>query len=389
MFIRIHSGILGIFSLEFLKIDQLSFCLWEGATVHDNLLFRYLTTLFAFLLIIVYIVVVRHNSKLENLICCNPAKRLIGKMKVFNNAIVHGISTFLILTYTQFTVTSFLILSRLKLYGEGGVTILSVVRLQGNVDYFGADHLPYAIPALLVLVFLSLPPPLLLISYPLLWKIKARLIRPSDNDRTVWLIRKLLPLIDSFQGAFRDNCRMFAGLLFLLRVTLITTFALTTNLGEYFYLMQVALRALFTIHAVARLYKRKMYNIINSLLFANMAIINAIAWFTFYWTSKVAIAFQVVLMYFPFVCFAILGILMLLQRLGIHVHSPNKSEKESSVARAHRNSNIQRRKEQDNDADDDLFSRAAEQNCPPLVLTGSEAGFELRSQEPTLTTEDK
>ena len=182
---------------------------------------------------------------------------------------------------------------------------------------------------------------------------------------------------------------MFAGLLFLWRVILITTFALTTNLGEYFYLMQVALLALFTIHAVARPYKRKMYNIIDTLLFANMAIINAIAWFTFYWTSKVAIAFQIVLMYFPFVCFAIFGILMLLQRLGIHVHWPNISEEESSVARAHRNSNKQRRKEQDNDADDDLFSRAAEQNCPPLVLTGSEAGFELRSQEATLTTEDK
>ena len=40
--------------------------------------------------------------------------------------------------------------------------------------------------------------------------------------------------------------------------------------------------------------------------------------------------------------------------------------------------------------DEDLFDRAAEINSPPLILTGSEAGFELqsteKSQENTCTT---
>ena len=80
----------------------------------------------------------------------------------------------------------------------------SVVTLQGNVNYFGPDHLPYVIPALLVLIFPSLPPPLLLISSTLLWKIKAKLRRNTGNknDTNIWPIRKLLPLIDSFQGVF-------------------------------------------------------------------------------------------------------------------------------------------------------------------------------------------
>jgi hypothetical protein len=90
--------------------------------------------------------------------------QFIKEKNLFNNSTVHGISTFLLLSYTQYTVTSFQILSRLTLYAEGEGKLGSVVRLQGNVDYFGPNHLPYAIPALLVLIFFSLPPRLLLTS---------------------------------------------------------------------------------------------------------------------------------------------------------------------------------------------------------------------------------
>ena len=385
--VRIHAGIVGVLSLDFLKFDELSFCLWEGATVLDNLLVRYLTTFSAFLLISSYILIIRNNSKFQKCICCKPAKRIIGKMTVFKNAIVHGISTFLILTYTQFTVASFQILSRLKLYGEGGKVVISVVRLQGNVEYFGVDHLPYAIPAVLVLVFLSLPPPLLLISYPLLWKIKARL-RPADNERTVWLIRKLLPIIDSFQGVFRDNRRMFAGLLFLWRIVLVAIFALTTNLIDFFTYTQVILLFLFVFHVVAQPYKRRLYNMIDSLLFANMAIINAITWSTFYNTSNVAIGFQVILMYLPLICFAGVGIILLLQKYGLLSKRIKFIENDTSVPEP-KNYNQRREKKEENDGDDDLFSRAAEQNHPPLFLNASEAGFELQSKENTLTTDVK
>ena len=400
IFIRTHYTILGVLSLDFLKIDALSFCLWEGATVLDNLLFRYLTTLFTFLLIFAYIMMVRHNSAIERLACCSTGKKVVGKFKLFKNAIVHGISTFLILTYTQFTVTSFQILSRLRLYGEGPETVLSVVRLQGNVDYFGADHLPSALPAVLVLLLLSLPPPLLLISYPLLWKIKAR-IRPTESDTTPWAIRKLLPLIDSFQGVFRDDRRMFAGLLFLWRVILIAIAALTTYIVHYFFMMEVALVVLFVIHAIARPYKRRLYNMIDSTLFATMAIINAISWYTLYdktTRARVAFGFQIVLMYLPLVCFAGVGVLLLLQKCGVlseRVSFPSGEENEPSMTDnatssiAIRKRGRKRQEEEVRDADDDLFSRAAEQNRPPLVLTESEGGFELQSLENTLTTDVK
>ena len=227
-FIEAHNFLLGFFNLELFSLDILSFCLWSGATVLDNLLFHYVTTLFAIILLVSLILAMKSKYGRVNLrkIGC---KSLVPIHKSFKTPIIHSISTFLILPYTQYTVTSFQILALLPLYGKGGKPVDYVVRLQGNVEYMGTDHLPYAIPAVLIILFLSIPPPLLLISYPLLWKIKAKL-RPTEDDTTIWPIRKHLPLIDSFQGVFRDNCRMFAGLLLLWRLVIAAIFAFSVHI---------------------------------------------------------------------------------------------------------------------------------------------------------------
>ena len=383
MVARTHSIILGTLTLDFFIINELSFYLWEGATVLSNTLFRYITTMFALLLILTYIMIIRNNNSI--IIRCNPVRKMAAKLKLFNNAIVHCISTFLILTYAQYTFISFQLLSQVKLYGESGVTALSAVRLQGSVDYFGIDHVPYAIPALLVLVFLSLPPPLLLISYPLLWKIKAKVkvIATTDDESTTWLIRKLLPLIDSFQGVFKDNRRMFAGLLFMWRVILVGIAALSTNLLEFYILMEIALVILLVIHAVARPYRRQLYNIIDFVLFADMAVVNAISWYVLFHSveaSKVAISFQLVLMYLPLVCLAGIGVFLLLQKCGLVSETnivlcllSNKEDEPSGVIGTREIA----RKQENKLNDDDLFLRGEEANHP---------GFELQTQETTLTT---
>lgn len=189
--VRIHMFLLGFFNLHFFHLDEFSFCLWKGATVLDNLAFQYVTTLFNICLLGGFILLVNSNSlhkATARIKVCIQAKKMAERMKlqVSKNALCHGISTFLMLSYTHYTVTSFQILSRLTLTGEGGVTVGNFVLLQGNVEYFGEKHLPYAIPAMLVLLFLSIPPPLILISYPLLRRIRTKLRRREgcDDDTT-------------------------------------------------------------------------------------------------------------------------------------------------------------------------------------------------------------
>ena len=143
-FSKIHSFLLGFLSLRFFYVDKLSFCLWKGATVLRNLTFNYVTSLSVLLLLGLHILVVNNISfrthwKAEA--CFGKMTQFIKEKNLFNSTF-HGISTFLLLSYTQYTVTSFQILSKLTLNGGGEGKLGSVVRLQGNVDYFGPNHLP-------------------------------------------------------------------------------------------------------------------------------------------------------------------------------------------------------------------------------------------------------
>ena len=392
-FSRIHSFLLGFLSFRFFYIDQLSFCLWKGATVLQNLTFNYVTSLSSILLLGLYILLVNKVSfragKKRNA-CFEKVTQFMKEKNLFKNSAVHGVSTFLILSYTQYTVTSFQILSRLTLYGEGGAQLHSVVRLQGSVKYFGPDHLPYAIPALLVLIFLSLPPPLLLMSYPLLWKMKAKLRwnTGNENDTTIWPILKLLPLIDSFQGVFRDNCRMFAGLLFLWRLILTAIFALSTNLSEFFLLTQIALLAFLTIHILAQPYRQRIYNIIDPLMIVNMILINSMSWFVLSISTETGVkatvegvnALKLVLMYLPIGLMAVYILLLLFRKTGVirkkfQFSSPNEHDNFKNTSR---NKGEQLR---GTCQDEDLFARAEETKCPALVLASGKEGFTLETTE--------
>ena len=388
---RLHTFLMGFLSLDFFRLDELSFCLWSGATVLDNLVFRYMTTLFAILLLAFVVLMFKHCSfetKLSKLVCCQKLKSLVEKHVMFKTSMVHGISTFLVLSYTQYTVTSFQILSRFSLYGEGGKRLRSVVSLQGSVEYFAVEHLPYVIPAVLTILLLSIPPPLLLISYPLMWKIKAKLsisCAKSDIDEniTIWPIRKLLPLIDSFQGVFRDNHRMFAGLLFLWRMILTAIFTFSANLTEFFVLTEIALLLFLFLHAVSRPYKRQLHNTIDVLMLADMAIINALSWYIYVTSSdstfranistKVVTFIKLLLMYLPLLYVVAVPILWLFRKCGL-MHS-------REIASVHTLRRMMTRRRVDSFTDEDLFARAAEPNSLPLTLNCREATFEPEPQD--------
>jgi hypothetical protein len=141
---------------------------------------------------------------------------------------------------------------------------------------------------------------------------------------------------------------------------------------------------------------------IDVMMLANLSIINALTWYisvaSFDSSAgqaiEVAIAFKLVLLYLPIVCLVALMILWLLRKCGIlpeWMHCPNSEEDMAKAAgnyKAIRKMTLKQR--QDTHADEDLFVRAAELNSPPVIITCSEAGFELKStekeQENTCTT---
>lgn len=259
----------GLFNFEYFGIEYLSFCLYRDFEVLDILAFKYITIVVAIGLVLALIAVMRHTawSRFFRL-----RRRISSKTSVVN-----GLSAFLVTCYAQCTKTSFHILKYSTPMGYMG-------KRAGHYSYYGAliylspQHLLYTIPALFSLIVITTLPPLILLLYPLSLQLLA-LCRLSEH----WLVTKILrllginklkPLIDSFQGCYKNRMRFFAGLYFVYRVAIWMCFLLIEEGGDFrFYSISIIL-LIFCIHSTVQPYKKRAHNILDSLILLNLVLVN-------------------------------------------------------------------------------------------------------------------
>ncbi len=310
----IYRFIFGIFNLDFFRLDALSFCLWNGATVLDVLVFKYITTAVALGLLLLLIVLFR----------VLPWCRCCKRMPLRNKSVIHGITAFLVVSYAQCAKVSFQVLTRIELMGKGVVGKRSVVFLGGTTEFLSEDHLPYAIPAIFVLLVFCTLPPILLFAYPAVLKVLGSPRAKTFNRCLAYFpchpMRNLKPILDSFQGCFKDNFRFFAGLYFVYRLLLSAAFAFSTNAVEFYVSLEVIVVVMLALHAIAQPYNKRFYNIIDTILFADLAVINGISLYDYFWAQYqsthrenlvIAASIQVVLIYVPIFYIAFLVVLKL------------------------------------------------------------------------------
>ena len=137
---------------------------------------------------------------------------------------------------------------------------------------------------LFFIVTIVVIPPILLLIYPVGYKILALFKLDESNiiryiSRFIPLV-KLKPLLDAFQSCFKDNCRFFAGLYFIYRFVLLTsTFA--ANRRQFYTVLEIQLIVILVLHSLAQPYKKQWHNALDTLIFANLAIINGITLYNF------------------------------------------------------------------------------------------------------------
>ena len=324
----IYQFIFGWFNFDFFKFDDyLSFCIWDGATVLDVLAFKYVTTGFALSLLVLLILCFRCQCWSK----CEPAwkqcQRATGSSQHHQSWIIHGISAFLVLSYAQCAKVSFQILSNVHLRGKNYEAVKRVVFLSGDIEYFSLAHLPYAIPAMFMLILITIPPVILLL-YPLKTFIgggnldRVQQYCSSDNLKCWPIIsmNRFKPLIDSFQGCFKDNYRYFAGLFFIYRFFMALSFALSTNAITLYLSLEVLVVAMLALHAWAQPYEQRFYNLLDTFMFANLAIVNALSLYNIYWVNyssnhtylTVSLVSQMILIYLPIIYLLVMCFLLTL-----------------------------------------------------------------------------
>ena len=209
-----------------------------------------------------------------------------------------GVATFLVLSYTKFTLVTFTLLKPAYLYGPGGRVYDTVVNLDGTLEYFGYGHLPYAIPAILVLIFIVLLPLVVLAMYP-------RMCTHLGIQ-----VHKIMPFFDTLNGTFNFNCQYFALLYFVYRLILVAIFSFIPEVQQQYVIQQTLSIAILMFHVIKRPYRKNMHNIED---LCQLALIPTVLGISSYQLvkiittndiSQVAMAVQIILLYLPLVYLA-------------------------------------------------------------------------------------
>ena len=320
-----------MFNLNFFTLDELSFCLWKGATTLDILAFKYVTVVYSLLLVIATVLL----KKVCNVSCLKRQRKKKHLMELASSTLkgtmIHGFSAFFVMCYSQCAKVTLFILNPGRIHSMGSPNsnnITTVVFYQGDYPYLQGHHLKYALPASLFGITVVLIPPLLLVAYPLCYKIFALL--HIEETRCVHLVCQIMPLermkpmFDSFQSCFKDKYRFFAGLYFLYRLVALLSFLITDSLTKFYIALEVQLIVMLTLQATTYAYYRRWHNIVDILLFANLATINAMTMYNYKRAKEpidhikdinIVSAIQAILISLPFVymvCFNIILLVCLL-----------------------------------------------------------------------------
>ena len=306
-FIQIALMIYSSLNLDFFSLEQLSFCLWAGAGALDMLVMKYVTVLFAVVLVVCTVLLINYCNcgRLSRCFHCRNRQR----------SFVQGLTAILVICYSQCTLVAFYSLIAANITGKGGREYSNrVVYFDGNIPYFSAHHLPYAIPALFVLVTIVIPLPVILFCDPFFLKLEYQINHccGSSRNRYPWTMfrQKFKPLFDSFQGCFKDELRFASGLFFIYRIIIILALVLSPGLDWFYGSMMVILILILGIQAMMQPFQASKHNIVTVLVFLNLAMVNCLSIIIYMLvygsvhTNPVYILewVQLVVVYLPIVC---------------------------------------------------------------------------------------
>ena len=168
---------------------------------------------------------------------------------IISRGIIHVICLLLLLSYTSIASTSLLLMRSLKFHGIDKV----YTYLSPDIEYFHGRHLAYGIVALLSTVTIALGLPLLLTLEPFL-------------NRKINFI-KIKPLLDQFQGCYKDKYRCFAGYYMICRLLIITiVIANSSNKFVANYLLTAVCVITELIHVTVKPYNKEILNKFDSII---------------------------------------------------------------------------------------------------------------------------
>ena len=243
---------------------------WGGI---DQQFFHYIHPVIVILILMLLTLAAKYSLKLSNLI---------------RRGIIRAICLVLLLAYTSVASTSLALLRPLIFQDLDGVYTYA----SPHKRYFEGRHIFYGCTAL-ICIFIVIGFPLVLIMEPFIsYKIDFSRIRP---------------LLDQYQGCFRDNRRVFAAFYLLCRLAILTVvYAENSNYYNRFFMLNVVCIVIAMIHSSVMPYKNSNLNALDGVILLTAVFIVALNLafsFTTFYCANTEIVIALVI--FPLIAFTV------------------------------------------------------------------------------------
>jgi len=249
-------------------------CLAKGLSGIDQLFIHYIHPIGVSFLVIGFTIAAKYSYKLS---------AFVGR------CIIKVICLLLLLSYTSIASTSLQLLSPLKFTDIAGVYTYS----SPSIQYFYGRHAFYGIIAIVFEAVVVIGLPLFL------------LMEPFINKKINFI--KIKPLLDQFQGCYKDRYRWFASYYLICRqIIIFIVFWGNSNYNRMYFYLQTMCIVIAAIHMWIRPYKSASLNFFDELILQTMVVCVSINVFAF--LQSVVTELVVVLVIFPLFVICIFGI---------------------------------------------------------------------------------
>ena len=276
--IALIMSLCGFWNLDFFRTLYPPFCLHPNMNILQILTLDYIIAAYPLLLIVITFCLVElhdHNCTIVVLLW-KPFRRCFIRFHRqwdIRTSLIEAFASFLLLSYVKFLSVSLNFLLPVYLYNVHGEAMGPYLYYDGTVEYFGKQHLPYAILAIAVLIVFIILPPLLLCLYP---------CRAFQKILNFYGLRcqALHTFMDAFQSCYKNgtngtkDCRYLSAVYLFVRIIFFVITAVSCSVSvALFYFLSGILFSLFAILIViVQPYKSSIYNIIEIILILVLAI---------------------------------------------------------------------------------------------------------------------
>ena len=219
-------------------------CLFKNMSGIDQQFIHYIHPLAVSVILIIISWLARHSKRLSMFI---------------SRGIIHAICFLLLLSYTSVATTSLLLMRPLIFADVDNL----YAYLSPDIRYFHGRHLVYGITAIILALLIVIGLPLLLLTEPFL-------------NRKINYFR-IKPLLDQFQGCYKDKYRWFSGYYMICRLIIIII--IIANFSDVFisrYLLLTASTIIALVHEIMRPYNDNTLNIFDGAVLLLVVLVTAL-----------------------------------------------------------------------------------------------------------------